>query len=74
MQKTNFDSKLLLEKSRALISLLIKEQDATSQTGSVLVNPLIQRFAIAAMGESFLDIDFQVSLPAHKSLEETHAK
>ncbi|MCJ1467858.1 hypothetical protein MMC07_006483 [Pseudocyphellaria aurata] len=59
MQKTNFDSRPLLEKSRVFVGLLLKEQDEAGQTGSVLVNPLIQRFAIAAMGESFLDIDFQ---------------
>lgn len=70
MQKTSFDSKPLLEKSRVFVSLLLKDQEEAGPSGSVLVNPLIQRFAIAAMGESFLDIDFQVSLPEHELHEE----
>lgn len=66
MQKTSFDSKPLLKKSRVFVSLLLKEQEEAGRSGNVLVNPLIQRFAIAAMGESFLDIDFQVSLPRYR--------
>ena len=57
MQRTSFDSRPMLEKSRTFVDLLLKEQE---QNGQVLVNPLIQRFAIAIMGESFLEIDFQV--------------
>jgi unspecific monooxygenase len=60
MQKTNFDSKPILDKSRRFVDLLLRTQDGNRKQG-VLVNPLIQRFAIAAMGESFLDIDFGVS-------------
>ncbi|KAH8728388.1 cytochrome P450 [Phaeosphaeriaceae sp. PMI808] len=57
MQKTNFDSKPILDKSRRFVDLLLRTQNE-DQNKPVLVNPLIQRFAIAAMGESFLDIDF----------------
>lgn len=60
MQKTNFDSKPIFDKSRRFVDLLLRTQNE-DQTKAVLVNPLIQRFAIAAMGESFLDIDFGVS-------------
>lgn len=57
MQKTNFDSKPILDKSRRFVDLLLRTQEENKEK-AVLVNPLIQRFAIAAMGESFLDIDF----------------
>lgn len=57
MQRTSFDSRPMLEKSRTFVDLILKEQE---RNGQVLVNPLIQRFAIAIMGESFLEIDFQV--------------
>lgn len=60
MQKTNFDSKPILGMSRKFVDLLQRTQNQDRSKG-VLVNPLIQRFAIAAMGESFLDIDFKVS-------------
>jgi unspecific monooxygenase len=68
MQKTNFDSKPILGKSRRFIDLLLRTQDGDRKK-AVLVNPLIQRFAIAAMGESFLDIDFGVSLIGVSSLD-----
>ncbi|KAI9776222.1 MAG: hypothetical protein M1839_000543 [Geoglossum umbratile] len=58
LQKTSFDSKPLLEKSRRFVDVLFKAQLEERVGKGVLVNPLIQRFAIAAMGESFLDIDF----------------
>ncbi|KAL8926663.1 MAG: hypothetical protein Q9208_002737 [Pyrenodesmia sp. 3 TL-2023] len=61
MQKTNFDSQPILEKTRRFIDLLLREQNAVGRSSGVLVNPIIQRFTIAAMGESFLDIDFEVS-------------
>jgi unspecific monooxygenase len=68
MQKTNFDSKPILDKSRRFVDLLLRTQDGDRKK-AVLVNPLIQRFAIAAMGESFLDIDFGVSLIGVSSLD-----
>lgn len=62
LQKTNFNTERLLENTRRFIDLLSKEQTAIKGQGGVLVNPIIQRFSIAAMGESFLDIDFEVSV------------
>ncbi|KAI4154544.1 MAG: hypothetical protein LQ341_000327 [Variospora aurantia] len=59
MQKTNFDSQPILEKTRRFIDLLLREQNAIGRGSGVLVNPIIQRFTIATMGESFLDIDFE---------------
>lgn len=62
LQKTNFNTKPILDKSRRFVDLLLSEQSAVGDNGAgVLVNPIIQRFSIAAMGESFLDIDFEVS-------------
>lgn len=61
LQKTTFDSKPILDKSRRFVDLLERTQNQDQEKG-VLVNPLIQRFAIAVMGESFLDVDFGVSV------------
>ena len=61
LQKTNFDTKPILDKSRKFVNLLLDEQKTVGKVSGVLVNPIIQRYAIAAMGESFLDIDFEVS-------------
>ena len=61
MQKRSFDTRPLLRKSRKFVDLLLQEQVIQGNQRGVLVNPLIQRYAIAVMGESFLDIDFEVS-------------
>jgi unspecific monooxygenase len=68
MQKTNFDSKPILGMSRKFVDLLERTQNEDKGKG-VLVNPLIQRFAIAAMGESFLDIDFKCLEQAGQRIE-----
>ena len=60
ISKRTFDSRPLLDKSRKFVDLLLQEQANRGRYEGVLVNPLIQRYAIAAMGESFLDIDFHV--------------
>ena len=60
ISKHTFDPQLLLDKSRKLVNLLLHEQASQGVHQGILVNPLIQRYAIAAMGQSFLDIDFQV--------------
>ncbi|MCJ1405449.1 hypothetical protein MMC11_008677 [Xylographa trunciseda] len=59
LQKTQFDSKPILAQSRKFVDVLLKAQEDVGRNGGVLVNPIIQRFAISAMGESFLDIDFK---------------
>ena len=60
LQKTNFDSKPILDKSRRFVDILLNTQKDIGANSGVLVNPIIQRFTIAVMGESFLDIDFEV--------------
>lgn len=60
LQKTNFDPKPVLAMSRKFVDLLLSEQSSKGKSASVAVNPITQRFTIAVMGESFLDIDFEV--------------
>ena len=60
MQKRNIDTRPLLDMSRRFVDLLLREQSMLGNQKGVLVNPLIQRYAIAVMGEGFLDIDFHV--------------
>lgn len=62
ISKRTFDSQPILEKSRKFVDLLLREQGKQKSHEGVLVNPLIQRYAIATMGQNFLDIDFQVCL------------
>lgn len=58
--KTRQESKLLLEKSREFVHLLLRTQAGGPPDG-VVVDPLIQRFTLAAMGESMLDKDLEIS-------------
>lgn len=60
LQKMHHHSGLLLDKSREFIDLLIRTQ-AEGPDGGILVDSLIQRFTLAAMGESLLDLDLGVS-------------
>ena len=72
LQKKNFDTSPILYKSRRFVDLLLQAQSGVPEPSGVPVNPLIQRFAIAVMGESFLDIDFGVnSKPFSLRLEPT---
>lgn len=60
LQKQNFDTRPILEKSRKFVDLLLQERSKSQSVDGILVNPLVQRFTIAVMGESFLDIDLGV--------------
>lgn len=60
LQKKRHESKLILEKSREFVDLLLRTQAENPQSG-ILVDPLIQRFTLATMGECMLDLDFGVS-------------
>lgn len=59
MQKREWDSKLLLLDSRRLVDLFVESQARVGEKG-VVVNPLIQRWAVQSMGRSFMDFDFKV--------------
>ena len=64
LQKKNFDTTSIVYKSRRIVDLVLKAQSGLPELNGVLVNPLIQRFASATMGESSLDIDFGVNFQA----------
>src|ERR1700712_1290109 len=68
MQRRDFSVKPMLDKSKKLIDLLLKRQIEVGGDEGVLVNPYLQRYAIDIMGESFLDIDFQVRSDKASSL------
>ncbi|KAI4098416.1 MAG: hypothetical protein L6R37_006498 [Teloschistes peruensis] len=59
MTKRNFDCRPLINTSRKLVELLLQAQSRTAAGEGVMINPLILRYAISVMGQSFLDIDFQ---------------
>jgi unspecific monooxygenase len=61
MQKKSFDTGLLRKKSRRLVDRLLEKQTAAGREG-ILVNALVQKYAVDVMGENFLDLDFGVSL------------
>jgi unspecific monooxygenase len=65
MQKKDFDTEPMLNKSRRLVDLFLDKQcDAEDKAlgikGGVAVNSYIQKWAIDVMGQSFLDYDFKV--------------
>lgn len=73
LQRRITDSSLLLEKSRRFVDIILKEQDAIGSTKGVLVNPIIQRWALSCMGLSFMNVDLEVRTatsmpPASQSL------
>ncbi|KAG9499231.1 hypothetical protein J7337_010050 [Fusarium musae] len=57
IQKQDFKIEPIVDKTKTFVSMLLEKQ-ARSGNGGILVNGLIQRWAIAIMGECFLDIDF----------------
>lgn len=70
IQKQDFKIEPIVNKTRTFVSLLLKEQEETGRNSGVAVNGLIQRWAIAIMGECFLDIDFGCLEQAGQRIEE----
>jgi unspecific monooxygenase len=62
LQRRITDSVPLLEKSRLFVDILLEEQDHLGESG-VLVNPIIQRWALSCMGISFMNVDLEVCSP-----------
>ena len=62
MTKRVFNCQPLVSKARKMGDLLLQAQSRTAKGQGVLINPFILRYAISVMGQSFLDIDFQVHL------------
>lgn len=62
LQRRITDSGPLLEKSRKFVDILLEEQSRLEDGEGVLVNPIIQRWALSCMGISFMNVDLEVSL------------
>lgn len=61
LQRRITDSGPLLEKSRMFVDVLLEEQGRLGGDGrGVLVNPIIQRWALSCMGISFMGVDLEV--------------
>lgn len=60
LQRRITDSAPLLEKSRLFVDILVEEQKKLGTERGVLVNPIIQRWALSCMGINFLNVDLEV--------------
>lgn len=60
LQRRITDSNPLLLKSRRFVDVLLEEQ-AKLENGGILVNPIIQRWALSCMGINFMNVDLEVS-------------
>ncbi|KAJ5392561.1 Cytochrome monooxygenase xanG [Penicillium cosmopolitanum] len=58
LQRRITDSGPLLLKSRRFVDVLIEEQGGLD-SGGVLVNPIIQRWALSCMGINFMNVDLE---------------
>ncbi|CAI7618293.1 unnamed protein product [Penicillium pancosmium] len=58
LQRRITDSGPLLLKSRRFVDVLIEEQGSLD-SGGVLVNPIIQRWALSCMGINFMNVDLE---------------
>ncbi|KAJ5180915.1 Cytochrome monooxygenase xanG [Penicillium capsulatum] len=70
LQRRITDSSLLLEKSRRFVDIIIQEQHALGEAKGVLVNPIIQRWALSCMGLSFMNVDLESLEKPGQRLEE----
>jgi unspecific monooxygenase len=59
LQRRITDSGPLLMKSRRFVDVLIEEQGKLGE-GGIMVNPIIQRWALSCMGISFMNVDLEV--------------
>lgn len=62
LQRRITDSGPLLEKSRMFVDVLLEEQGRNGDGRGVLVNPIIQRWALSCMGISFMGVDLEVGI------------
>ena len=60
MQRKNFDTGLLLNKSRRLVDKLLEEQIIAGDGKGILTDSYVQKYAVDVMGQNFLDLDFEV--------------
>jgi hypothetical protein len=57
---------MMLEDSRTSVTLLLQEQEMLRNQAGILVNPLIQRWAIQTMGRNFLGMNLGVRLVSRR--------
>ncbi|KAJ5128259.1 Cytochrome monooxygenase xanG [Penicillium atrosanguineum] len=69
LQRRITDSGPLLEKSRLFVDILLEEQEKPGEKG-VVVNPIIQRWALSCMGISFMNVDLEALERPGQRLEE----
>ncbi|KAH8807450.1 putative sporulation-specific N-formyltyrosine oxidase Dit2 [Xylogone sp. PMI_703] len=69
IQKQDFKIEPIIDKTRTFVSMLLSQQKELGPTSGIMVNGLIQRWAISIMGESFLDIDFGCLEKANQRIE-----
>lgn len=66
LQRRITDSGPLLMKSRRFVDILLEEQEKLDGEG-VMVNPIIQRWALSCMGINFMNVDLEVCpFPSHQ--------
>lgn len=63
LQRRITDSGPLSSKSRLFVDVLLEEQERLGRDKGVLVNPIIQRWALSCMGISFMNVDLEVYHP-----------
>ena len=60
MQKRQWDTRLMVEDTQTFVKMLLELQETAPHGEGVVVNPLIQRWAIQLMGRAFIDMDLKV--------------
>ncbi|KAJ5580293.1 Cytochrome monooxygenase xanG [Penicillium hispanicum] len=70
LQRRITDSTPLLQKSRRFVDILLQEQAKLRDGKGVLVNPIIQRWALSCMGLSFMNVDLEALENPGQRLEE----
>ena len=61
LQRRITDSTPLLQKSRLFVDILLQDQERLGDGRGILVNPIIQRWALSCMGLSFMGVDLEVN-------------
>lgn len=70
LQRHDFDVNGIRKNAQNLAGLLLEAQKELQQHKGVAVNPLIQRFAMQALGQTVLGTDFKVSSAVCRSILE----
>lgn len=74
MQRRDFDTGLLLKKSRRLVDKLLEGQQGAAGEEGILANSYVQKYAVDVMGENFLGLDFGVCYHRYRPKETIDGK